>query len=463
MTSEYPYPGSNPGSDGSSQPDPYEAGPQQRPQYGPDGQLTPFDAFGGPAAPEDEPAPKAAARASVRMPPGLVVSTPPPTDAPPPPPAGRGGVYGGSPAIYGSPAPAEYGQPPQRPEPAEYGQPAQRPEPSTYGQPNQPATYGQPSQPATYGQPSQPATYGQPSQPATYGQPSQPATYGQPNQPQPSTYGSPEPRVYGRPGAPADDEAPMQAPPARAAVPQQRSAGVYGRPAAPELPPLARPEAPQPAAPAWPDQAPQADQPAWQQQGSRPSETPPQFEQHGRRTQGPGGYGSDAPPQRSIAWQDQLQPMTSGPPPMQQPPPQRPMSLPAPADVAVIPIERRSKFRVVGYIVIVLAIVGLGAGALWYTSKTDPPAVGTCVAQSGNVAIGAPCSQAGTYRVMKSVSDVSQCNDYLNQPSLSYTSGGKQVILCLEPAAGAPAAGGTPSGSPSTGASAGSTPSASAS
>jgi hypothetical protein len=448
VTSEYPYPGANPGSDGSSQPDPYDASPQQRPQYGPDGQLTPFDAFGGPATQDDEPAPKAAARASVRMPPGLVVSTPPPAEAGPPPdqPA-RGAVYGGSPAIYGSPAPAEYGQPSQRPEPPQ--QPQQRPEPATYGQPSQPATYGQPSRP----------------EPATYGQPSQSS--------QPATYGSPEPRVYGRPAAQDEDDAAVPSA-ARAAVPQQRTSGVYGQrqappdapaqpsgptwpetpqPAAPAWPDAhqpaapAWPEAPQPAAPAWPDQIPNADQSGRPQSSARPAEAPPQFEQHGRRTQGPGGYGSDAAPPRAIAWQDQLQPMTSAPAP-QSPPPSR--TMPAPADVAVIPIQPRSKFRIVGYIVIVLAIVGLGAGALWYTSRTDPPAVGTCVAQSGDVAIGAPCSQGGAFRVTKSVSDVSQCTDYLNQPSLSYTSSGKQIVLCLEPAAGAPAAAPSAAANPST-------------
>jgi hypothetical protein len=471
VTSEYPYPGSNAGSDGSSQPDPYDA-PPQRPQYGAPEQPTPFDAFGGSTPQDEAQPPRAAARAAVRMP-GLIVSSPSAEEAvPPQQPSGRGAVYGGSPAIYGSPSqptPAEYGrpaEPSQQPQtygqpsqPQAYGQPSQ---PQAYGQPSQPAEYGQPSQPQAYGQPSQPQAYGQPSQPAeygqpsqqpqTYGQPSQPQAYGQPSQPQaygqPSeagTYGSAEPRVYGRPNA-ADEEPPPR--PAAPQVPQQRTSAVYGqRQAPPDAPPSGWQEAPQQprqeAAPAWQQPQQQAQPPA------RPAEPPAQFEQHGRRTQGPGGY-NESPSQRSVAWQDQLQPMQPiANPPVYAPPSQT--SLPTPVDVSVIPAPPRSKLKFVGYGLIVVAIIAAGCFALYYTAQTDLPTVGKCVQQSGNAAIEAPCTREGAFRVTQTVANVSECRDYLNQPSLSYTSGGKVVVLCLEPASGtAPSSGTTPSAAPST-------------
>jgi hypothetical protein len=264
--------------------------------------------------------------------------------------------------------------------------------------------------------------------------------------------------VYGRPAAPVDEE-PMSAPPAaRAAVPQQRATGVYGqRQATPDAPPSGWQEAPAQSAPqaqpGW-DPRPEAAPGAWQQPGAAhpaeaPAPPPAQFEQHGRRTQ---GYSETPPPQRSGGWQDQLQPMQpiANPPVYSSPPPAQ--ALPTPVDVSAMQAQPRNVLKIVGYITIVLLIIVAAAGALWYTSRPDLPTVGSCVQQSGDAPLEVPCSRSGAYRVTKSVSNVSDCPDYLNQPSLSYPSGGKLVILCLEPASGAAPTGGasvTPSPTPS--------------
>jgi hypothetical protein len=38
----------------------------------------------------------------------------------------------------------------------------------------------------------------------------------------------------------------------------------------------------------------------------------------------------------------------------------------------------------------------------------------------------------GAFKVVKSVTTASACPDYLNEPSLTYESGGKTTVLCLE-------------------------------
>jgi hypothetical protein len=113
-------------------------------------------------------------------------------------------------------------------------------------------------------------------------------------------------------------------------------------------------------------------------------------------------------------------------------PPQ--MGGPAAADIAVVPASPRRGLKITAYIAIALLAVGLGAAALYYTSRTDPPKVGTCVEHSTNGAVPVSCSVDDAYKVGPKVSSVSDCPDYLNQPSLTYTQSGKDVVLCLQPA-----------------------------
>jgi hypothetical protein len=426
VTSDYPYPGQT-GADDGPQGDAYDAPPgQSRPPYVPDGQFTPFAAFGEPSGEEPPAPPKASARAAVRMPPGLVVSSPG-ADAPPPPPQRGGGVYGasGGGAVYGGQAtPADYGQQSNQGQPGQ-GQPGQSQQPGTYGAPDA-RVYGRP-----YGGEADAAPGPQGQQ--APGQP--PHSQYQPDQYQPDQYQrdqfQPDPYQQGQPQY-------QQAPPvqqaARPAVPTQRSSGaVYGQrspaepdaqpapawqPEQPQRPPYAQASAP----PYTPAQPPYTPEPQY-------ANEPGQFEQHGRRTQNSGYI--ESPSQRSIGWQDQLQPLVANPEPQRAPAPSRPA--PAPADVAVAPASPKSKLRVVGYVLIVVAVIALGGGALYYTSRTDPPKVGSCVTQSGTIAVSVSCSTSGAFKVSQKVAKVSDCADYLNEPSLSYKEGGKDVVLCLQP------------------------------
>ncbi|HEY2795634.1 MAG TPA: hypothetical protein VGJ28_24950 [Micromonosporaceae bacterium] len=190
----------------------------------------------------------------------------------------------------------------------------------------------------------------------------------------------------------------------------------------------------------------------------------PQFEQHGRQTQGAtyapprpdsserafsapqfpgeltfpddrarsGGWPEgdlamqDRTPAGSsrVSWQDQLEPMVSSEESRSQ----------APAPLMPRPVETvapKNRLRLVGYLAIVVVVIALGVGALYYTSRTSPPKVGSCVKQSGTGAVNVACSAPGAYQVVKSVSDNSLCPDYLNEPSLTYESGGKTTVLCL--------------------------------
>jgi hypothetical protein len=177
----------------------------------------------------------------------------------------------------------------------------------------------------------------------------------------------------------------------------------------------------------------------------------PQFEQHGRQTQAPrtdfepdrdfddpaGDFDSARPsspaaPRQRATWQEQLQPMVSTEESRAEAP--APIALASPYATA-IPAEPKSRLRIIGYIAIAVLVIGLGAGALYYTSRTSPPAVGSCVKKQANsTAINVTCSTPGAYKVVKAATKASDCPDYLNEPSLSYESGGKTTILCLQPA-----------------------------
>jgi hypothetical protein len=108
--------------------------------------------------------------------------------------------------------------------------------------------------------------------------------------------------------------------------------------------------------------------------------------------------------------------------------------LPAPANVAVIPAEPRSKGRILAYIAIPLVIVALGVWALYYTTLpvATRPAINSCVKQNGAAAVKVVCSAPGAFEVVKSVTNSAQCPDYLNEPSIAYTVGGKTTIYCLQ-------------------------------
>jgi hypothetical protein len=56
------------------------------------------------------------------------------------------------------------------------------------------------------------------------------------------------------------------------------------------------------------------------------------------------------------------------------------------------------------------------------------------VQESGDKPLLVSCSAPGAFKVGGSVTDRTQCPDYLNQPSLKYGDGDKATWLCLQPA-----------------------------
>lgn len=91
-----------------------------------------------------------------------------------------------------------------------------------------------------------------------------------------------------------------------------------------------------------------------------------------------------------------------------------------------------SKLKMWGYIAIAVLVVALGAGALYYTSRPNPPEykVGSCVQESGGKAAEVSCSESGAFRIVSRVSDHAQCPDPA-QPYATLSSGGNSV-LCLK-------------------------------
>jgi hypothetical protein len=216
-------------------------------------------------------------------------------------------------------------------------------------------------------------------------------------------------------------------------------------------------------------------------QSAPPSQAParPQFEQHGRQTQGPAAAparpdfdsgwpdagrpdagrpeaGRPAPggpepaqsefgrsddgrfeqsaapaPRQRTTWQEQLQPMVASPESRDE---FAVSNAPAPANIAIVPASPRSKLRLATYIAIPLVIIALGVYALYYTSRpvSNPPTLHSCMKQNGATAVKVVCSTPGAYEVVQSVTDASKCPDYLNEPSIAYTVSGKTTIYCLQ-------------------------------
>jgi hypothetical protein len=82
-----------------------------------------------------------------------------------------------------------------------------------------------------------------------------------------------------------------------------------------------------------------------------------------------------------------------------------------------------------GSIALALFVVLLGAGALYYTSRPNPPTydVGSCVQESGGKADPVACSDPDAYQIISKQHDHSQCPDP-NQPYATRNG----TVLCLK-------------------------------
>ena len=95
--------------------------------------------------------------------------------------------------------------------------------------------------------------------------------------------------------------------------------------------------------------------------------------------------------------------------------------------------EPRRWTRTAGIVAIVVIVIGLAAGALYYTSRPNPPSyqIGSCVQHSGEKVNGSACTAPNSFKIVSKVSDPSACPN-ANDPYL-YLGNDKSTVYCLAP------------------------------
>ncbi|MEV4627453.1 hypothetical protein AB0J90_14290 [Micromonospora sp. NPDC049523] len=85
-------------------------------------------------------------------------------------------------------------------------------------------------------------------------------------------------------------------------------------------------------------------------------------------------------------------------------------------------------------------LLAIPLGALWFIGQggepTFNPAVGECVKQSGDGAVGVACTEPGSFTVVSKVASEAECADQALPKVIIPTDDGKQQVLCLRPTAG---------------------------
>jgi len=96
------------------------------------------------------------------------------------------------------------------------------------------------------------------------------------------------------------------------------------------------------------------------------------------------------------------------------------------------PGRTRHTWRIAGIVAIVLLVIGLGAGALYYTSRPNSPSyqIGACVQHSGDKVVAASCSTPGSYKIVSKVTDPAACPN-AKDPYVSLDN--DKTIYCLAP------------------------------
>ena len=95
--------------------------------------------------------------------------------------------------------------------------------------------------------------------------------------------------------------------------------------------------------------------------------------------------------------------------------------------------EPRRRTRTAGIVAIVVIVIGLAAGALYYTSRPNAPSykIGSCVQHSGENVNGSACTAPNSFKIVSKVSDPSACPNS-NDPYL-YLGNDKSTVYCLAP------------------------------
>jgi hypothetical protein len=85
---------------------------------------------------------------------------------------------------------------------------------------------------------------------------------------------------------------------------------------------------------------------------------------------------------------------------------------------------------------VLLLVVPLGI--VWLVTRPAPPTfeVGECVRQSGTAAVEASCADGGAYRIVAKTDSADRCEDIRQPYAVLPARGGKEQVLCLQPAAG---------------------------
>jgi hypothetical protein len=102
------------------------------------------------------------------------------------------------------------------------------------------------------------------------------------------------------------------------------------------------------------------------------------------------------------------------------------------ADIRPAPQPRRWT-RMAGIVAIVVIVIGLAAGALYYSSRPNAPSyqIGSCVQHSGEKVNGSACTAPNSFKIVSKVSDPSACPN-ANDPYL-YLGNDKSTVYCLAP------------------------------
>jgi hypothetical protein len=83
---------------------------------------------------------------------------------------------------------------------------------------------------------------------------------------------------------------------------------------------------------------------------------------------------------------------------------------------------------------VLLLVVPLGI--VWLVTRPAPPTfeVGECVRQSGTEAVAASCGESGAFRITSKADAADQCEDRSQPYAILPARGGKEQVLCLQPA-----------------------------
>jgi hypothetical protein len=97
---------------------------------------------------------------------------------------------------------------------------------------------------------------------------------------------------------------------------------------------------------------------------------------------------------------------------------------------------KQRKGLIIGLVVAILVVLGAGGVSvvMFMNRSGDSFTVGSCVKQSDGSAITAECSDKNAFRIVRKVSDQTNCPDQAQPFVVIERDGGKDDVFCLRPA-----------------------------